>query len=465
MIDDIFKEKRGVKRIRCRISLKQEKKDFQAKPIALKEAIAKNISSQGLFFETDKKLPLGSEIRMQLVMPGLGRDINVSAKIVRIEEVELDTKFGVGVIFVNISAEDKQYIVQHIEQMDIVRLLDIAREKGASDLHLTCEYPPAVRVNGEISTMDMVKLNAEDLRRIVYSIMTESQITQFEKDKELDFGFSSGPASRFRVNIHQQRGSVEATFRLIASRIPSIPNLGLPAVVETFAGLTEGIVIVAGPTGSGKTTTLTSMVDTINKQREAVVICLERPIEYLHQNIKSIIKQREIGVDTNSFSAALKSTMRQDPDVIMVGEMDDPETVKTAITAAETGYLVLTSLHAPNTTQAIDRLVSNFPVEYKKNILSQLSRCLKGIVMQLLLPRKDGKGRVVATEVVIANEAIRRVIRDDDMTQMINIIRTGATQKMHSMEDSIRKLYENDIISKETAETFSAEFKKSLTLE
>lgn len=461
MTNDAFKEKRETKRIRCRISFKHERFDTRTKTPLIKEAVAKNLSSQGLFFETDEMLPLGSKIKMRLVVPYLDKEINVDARIVRIEEIEAGTKFGVGVLFVEIADDDRYDIIQRIEQMDITKLLDAARQNGASDLHLTCEYPPTIRVNGKLVLFDMEKLNAENLKRILYAIMTDDQIARFEKEKELDFGFSSTPQNRFRVNIHQQRGNVEATFRAITSRVPSIIDLGLPPIVETLARIKEGIIVVAGPTGSGKTTTLASMINLINHERKSVIICLERPIEYLHENIKSIIKQREVGIDTHSFSAALKSSMRQDPNVIMVGEMEDPETVKTAILAAETGYLVLTSLHAPNTIQALDRLVSTFPIEYKKHVLSQLSRCIKGIVTQLLLPRKDGKGRVVAAEVAIVNDAVRRVIRDDDMLQLTNIIQTGSLYKMQSMHDSILRLYQTNIIDKETAETFSTEFQKA----
>lgn len=460
MANDAFKERRETERIRCRISFKHETYDPRTKALLIKEAVATNLSSQGLFFETDEMLPLGSKIKMHLVVPYLDKEMNVDTRVVRIEEIDAGTKFGVGVVFAEITDDDKFDIVQRVEQMDITRLLDVARQNGASDLHLTCEYPPTIRANGKLILFDMEKLNAENLKRILYAIMTDDQIARFEKEKELDFGFSATPQSRFRVNIHQQRGNVEATFRAITSNVPSIADLGLPPVVETLARMKEGIVIVAGPTGSGKTTTLASMINLINHESKSVIICLERPIEYLHKNIKSIIKQREVGVDTHSFSAALKSSMRQDPNVIMVGEMEDPETIKTAIIAAETGYLVLTSLHAPNTIQALDRLVSNFPIEYKGHILAQLSRCIKGIVTQLLLPRKNGKGRVVAAEVAIVNDAVRRVIRDDDMIQFTNIIQTGSVYKMQSMHDSIQKLYQNNTIDKETAERFSAEFQK-----
>lgn len=460
MEEALFKEKREVTRIHSRIPLKYEKSDPVSKVMQHKDTVTKDISSQGLFFEAEEIFPLGSELKMQFFLPGLNKDITVTAKVARIEDVESGKKFGIGVIFSQIEAGDRQEIVNRIEQMDIRKLLEIARQRNASDLHLTCDYPPILRINGELEFLEMEKLNSEYIKRLLYSIMTDDLIARFEKEKELDFGFSSSPTSRFRINVHQQRGNVEGTLRSISSRIPSINELGLPLVIEDLARIKNGIIIVAGPTGSGKTTTLASMINLINHERKGVIVCLERPIEYLHRNIKSIIKQREIGIDTLSFSAALKSSLRQDPNIILVGEIDDPETVKTAIIAAEAGYLVLTSIHAPNTTQAIDRLTSALPLEYKKQILSKLSRCMRGIVTQILLPKKDGNGRVAAVEVVIANDAVKRIIRDDDMTQLANIIQMSGAYKMQSMADSIRRLYEQGLITQETAETFSEEFKR-----
>jgi twitching motility protein PilT len=459
MPDIFFNEKRDATRIRSRIPLKYEKFDPLSKTVQMKDTLTRDISSQGLFFECEEIFPLGVDLKIELFLPGLVKGIDVTTKVVRIEELEAK-KFGIGAIFTQIGVADKQEIVRRIEQMDIRKLLEITQAKGASDLHLTAGYPPILRVHGELEPLNMETISSEDLKKMLHSIMSGEQITRFEKDKELDFGYSNSPTSRFRVNIHQQRGNIEGAFRAISSDILSIRELQLPEVIEDFARLKEGIILVTGPTGSGKTTTMAAMIDLINHERKVVVVCLERPIEYLHKNIKGIVKQREVGVDTNSFSAALKSSLRQDPNVILVGELEDAETVKTAVIAAEAGYLVLTSLHAPNTVQALDRLTSTVSLENKKQMLSQLSRCLKGIVTQMLLPRKDGLGRVAACEVVVATDAVRRVIRDDDLVQLPNVVQTGASFKMQSMEESIRRLYESGMISGETAETFSLEFKR-----
>jgi len=222
--------------------------------------------------------------------------------------------------------------------------------------------------------------------------------------------------------------------------------LNIPEVVKDLARHKDGLVLIAGPTGSGKTTTIAAMIDLINRERKAVIITLERPIEYVHANIKSIVKQREIGVDTNSFSVALKSTLRQDPNVIVIGELDDAETIKTAFMAAEAGYLVIASFHAPDTVQGIDRLVSAFPIENRRQVLFQLSNCLLGIVSQLLLPRKGSKDRILITEVLIGTDATRKVIRNDQIIHLPTIIQTGASHKMHLMADCIRKFTEQGLI-------------------
>jgi len=266
--------------------------------------------------------------------------------------------------------------------------------------------------------------------------------------------------NRFRINIHQQRGFLEATLRRISTKIHSFDELNLPEVIRDLARQKEGLVLIVGPTGSGKTTTIAAMLDIINNERKGVIITLERPIEYVYSNIKCIIKQREVGIDTNSFSTALKSTLRQDPNIIVVGEIDDVETVRTAIIAAESGHLVIASFHAPNTVQAIDRLTSLFPIENRKHILFQLSRSLKGIVCQLLIPTKNRQDRVLATEIVIVTDALRNIIRNDELFQIPTIIQTGGALRMQSMQQSIKRYLDQGIIDAETAIEYSEEFNR-----
>jgi twitching motility protein PilT len=336
-------------------------------------------------------------------------------------------------------------------------LLEFTIKKGASDLHLLADLPPVIRVQGELETVDIGKLSSEDIPTLIYSFMNKQQIRRFEQTKELDFGLQYDIQNRFRVNLHMQRGFMEATFRLITTRIFSFEELNIPEAVKDLARLKEGLVLIAGPTGSGKSTTMAAMVELINEERKVVVITLERPIEYVFINKKSIIKQREIGVDTSSFSVALQSSLRQDPNVIVVGELEDTETVKTALIAAEAGYLVIASFHAPNTIHAIDRLVNVFPPENRKQVLSQVSNCLKGIVTQLLVPTVDRKTRVLATEILITNDAVKRVIRNDDLIQIPTIIQTGSAYKMLSMSESIRRYVEQGVVDREMALFFSQE--------
>ncbi len=452
-------EKRKCNRIRSKILLRYHQiiEGQKNSPTFLK-SFTKNISAEGLSFETEEVMTLGTEIQIYFFLPGLNNEICARGKIIHLEELNSDpAKYLLGVWFKELKGEDKKKLKKRIEMMDLLSLLQSALEKNASDLHLTYGQPPILRIQGRLHPLIMEKLGQDDLRTMIYNILTEEQIHTFEKWKELDFAFSPNPLVRFRANIHLQRGNVEAVFRTIMPIIRSIPELGLPSVMADLAGKRKGIVIIAGPTGSGKTTTLAAMVDMINHEREAVVICLENPIEYLHTNIKSIVKQREIGTDTLSFSQALRCSLRQDPDVILIGELQDSETVSTAITAAETGHLVLTSMHAPDCVQVLDRLIGMFPSHQRGQISMQLSNCLQGIVAQALLPCKNSPSRVVATETLIVTDAARSIIRENNTIQLRTIIETGGKYKMHTMEDSVGKLFNREIVSRETAKEFCRE--------
>jgi twitching motility protein PilT len=315
-----------------------------------------------------------------------------------------------------------------------------------------------MRVHGELQLSSLAKLSSDDIQEMIYSIMTKEQISRYEDTRELDFAIQYDSTNRFRINLHQQRGYMEATMRLISTRLLSMENLNIPDVVKDLSKLKEGLILVTGPTGAGKTTTMAVMVELINRDRKGVIVTLERPIEYVHPNIKCIVKQREIGIDTDSFSVALKSSLRQDPNVIVVGELDDIETIRTAIIAAEAGYLVIASFHAPNSVQALDRLAAMFPIDNRRQIMFQLANCLKGVIAQILIPRKDRSGRVLATELVIVNDAVRRVLRDDDLVQLPTIIQTGSAHKMQSMVVAIKKYFEDGLIDSDAANFYSEEF-------
>ncbi len=334
---------------------------------------------------------------------------------------------------------------------DMRALFELAFEHHASDIHLTEHTPPVLRIHGDLMPTALSPLTRADTKRLIYSLLTDRQKAQFERDLELDLSIDVQDVGRFRINVHLQRGSVEAAFRLVPMRIRSLEELGLPRVVGEFARKPNGLVLVTGPTGVGKTATLAAMVDQINHERRQHIVIIEDPIEYLHQNHLSIIKQREVYSDTKSFANALVRALRQDPDVIVVGEMRDLETISTALTAAETGHLVLTTLHTPDAAQTIDRILDVFPPHQQEQVKIQLASCLQGVVSQQLLPRIDGMGRVVAYEIMVATAAVRNLIREHATEQILTTLQTGAQYGMCTMDSTLRALYDRKLISLNTA--------------
>ena len=338
--------------------------------------------------------------------------------------------------------------------MEIKDLLKAAVTKNASDLHITNNSVPIVRIDGRLVPLtDFPRLTAEDCKRLIYGILNDRQKAVFERDLELDFSLEIPEINRFRVNVHMQRGVVEAAFRLVSLRIKTLEELGLPQGVAELCRKTQGLILVTGPTGVGKTTTLAAMVDLINTERQAIIIVIEDPIEYIHVNKRSIIKQREVYSDTRSFATALVHALRQDPNVIVVGEMRDLETISTALTAAETGHLVLATLHTPDASQTIDRIIDVFPPYQQEQVKIQLAGTLQAVISQLLLPRKDGSGRVLATEIMIATPAIRNLIREHETEQLLTILQTGGQYGMHTMDKSLKLLFQKGIISQEVYKT------------
>ncbi len=335
--------------------------------------------------------------------------------------------------------------------MELRDLLLTAISKKASDLHLTENTPPVLRIDGTLTLMEGKKLSRDDLKKMIYTILSDQQKEKFERDRELDFSLSLSGLDRFRVNVHIQRGSVEAAFRRIPLYIPHIEDLGLPMIVKEFARKPNGLVLITGPTGMGKTTTLAAVIDLINTERSSLIVCIEDPVEYVHQNKKSIIKQREVYSDTHSFAEALKRCLRQDPDVIVVGEMRDLETIATALTAAETGHLVLATLHTPDAPQTIERIIDVFSPHQQTQVKLQLAACLQGVVSQLLLPRSDGEGRVLATEIMVATPGVRNLIREQAVEQLPTAIQTGSQYGMRTMDRSLKDLYKEGVISQEVA--------------
>jgi twitching motility protein PilT len=339
-----------------------------------------------------------------------------------------------------------------VADISIKELLTKIIHMGASDLHIVVGLPPVARVDGVLEPMaGYPSLNPEDTRELIYSVMNEEQITTFESEKECDASFGIEGLSRFRLNVYRDRGSVVAAFRAIPFEIKTFDELGLPRIVAEFAFRPVGLVLVCGPTGSGKSTTLASIVDRVNTERQVHVITIEDPIEFLHQHNKAIINQREVMADTKSFSAALKHILRQDPDVILIGEMRDPETIAAAITVAETGHLVFATLHTNDALQTINRIVDVFPAGQQAQIRTQLSFVLEGVLIQQLIPRADGLGRVVGLEIMLPNTAIRSLIREEKLQQIPSMIEIGTGEGMMTMNQSLYRLVRRNVVSLDMA--------------
>ncbi|MFN8176272.1 MAG: type IV pilus twitching motility protein PilT [Solirubrobacteraceae bacterium] len=329
-------------------------------------------------------------------------------------------------------------------------------DRRASDLHLTAGVPPMVRVRGRLSPLEgYPALTPTDTREIVYSILSNDQRQRFETEWQIDFAYAIPNTARFRVNAYFQRAAVGAAFRLIPAEIQSLDTLGLPPAVHDFATRPRGLVLVTGPTGSGKSTTLASVLDLVNETREEHIMTIEDPIEFLHGHKKCIVNQRELGADATTFGSALKAALRQDPDVILVGEMRDLETIRTAITAAETGHLVFATLHTQDTPQTVDRIIDVFPAEQQGQVRVQLAVSLQGILTQQLLPTADGSGRCVAVEVLIPTPAVRNLIREGKTHQIYSVLQTGGAHGMQTMDTALAGLVRAGKITRQLAEARS----------
>jgi twitching motility protein PilT len=338
--------------------------------------------------------------------------------------------------------------------LDFAQLLLEVVDRRASDLHLTAGSAPMIRVRGRLAPVEgFPVLTTTQTREIVYSILSEGQRQRFENNLQLDFAYQVPGTARFRVNAYLQRGAVGAAFRLIPFEVVPLETLGLPPVVAEFANRPRGLVLVTGPTGSGKSTTLASLVDIINSTREEHIMTIEDPIEFLHRHKKCIVNQRELGSDALSFADALKAALRQDPDVILVGEMRDLETISTAITAAETGHLVFATLHTQDTPQTIDRIIDVFPSAQQGQIRAMLSVALQGIMTQTLLPTADGSGRCVAAEILVPTPAVRNLIRESKSHQIYSVLQTGGAHGMQTMDASLAQLVRAGRITRPMAES------------
>jgi twitching motility protein PilT len=327
---------------------------------------------------------------------------------------------------------------------------------NASDLHITAGTPPMVREKGRLRALDHPVMSSQMTREIIYSILTNDQRKKLENEWQIDFAYSIPGKARFRVNAYFQRASLGAAFRLIPNEMPELDSLGLPPVLRDFTKKPRGFVLVTGPTGSGKSTTLAAMLDVINRERHEHIMTIEDPIEFLHHHKSCVVNQREIGSDAQTFSLGLKAALRQDPDVILVGEMRDLDTIATALTAAETGHLVFATLHTQDTAQTVDRIVDVFPPAQQHQVRVQLSVALQGIVTQQLLPTADGQGRCCATEVLVPTPAVRNLIREGKTHQIYSVLQTGGQHGMQTMDAALADLVRRQKISRELAESRSS---------
>ena len=335
--------------------------------------------------------------------------------------------------------------------MDITELLDFSVKHNASDLHLSSGVSPMVRIDGEVRKLEIPALSHADVHRLVFEIMNDSQRGEFEEKLEVDFSFELPNVGRFRVNAFNQSRGCSAVFRTIPVEIPTLEQLGAPEIFERISNYEKGLVLVTGPTGSGKSTTLAAMVDYVNRNHNKHILTIEDPIEFVHTNNKCLINQREVHRDTHSFKAALRSALREDPDVILVGELRDQETISLALTAAETGHLVFGTLHTSSAAKTIDRIIDVFPGSDKDMVRSMLSESLRSVIAQRLLKRVGG-GRVACHEIMMATPAIRNLIREDKVAQMYSIIQTGAAHGMQTMEQNARQLMVQGLVDSEEVE-------------
>jgi twitching motility protein PilT len=341
-------------------------------------------------------------------------------------------------------------------EFDFAEVLLQVMDRKASDLHLTAGSPPMIRHHGKLHALDYPRLTPQTTREVIYSILTNDQRQKLETDWQIDLAYSIPGRARFRVNSYFQRASLSAAFRLIPHDIPSLGSLGLPPVIEEFTKKPRGFVLVTGPTGSGKSTTLAAMIDLINEVRHEHILTIEDPIEFLHRHKRCIVNQRELGADAQTFGLGLKAALRQDPDVILVGEMRDLETISTALTAAETGHLVFATLHTQDAAQTVDRIVDVFPPEQQQQVRVQLSVALQGIVTQQLLPKADGQGRVCACEILVPTPAVRNLIREGKTHQIYSALQTGGQFGMQTMDAALVQLVREHKITRELAESRSS---------
>jgi len=441
-----FEEKRRTERFKFRQLIQYEKVIEDGSFGIPCTVYAKDISMTGISFYSSESMKINSKVRITFDLEK--RNISFIGQVLRLEiETGEAPSFLVGAEIENINDETKEWFLNFVRKVNINNVLKDIALQDVVDIHLVAGYPPIVKKGGELSILKGECITETILKTMLFNLLDNDGCKAFIKEKETNFVFHYKDDIRFRVNLHVQQGKVEAALRLIPSKILLPHQLDLPISVEhLIMENTNGLILVAGKTGSGKSTTMASMVEFLNNKKMNMVITIEKPIEYIYTNKTCIIKQREVGRDTLSFSNAAKNALRQSPDVLIIGEILDTETMEVAITAAETGMLVISSIHAVDSSQVLDRVVSFFPVEFQKHMLTRLSLILRGIITQSLLPRKNEKRLAVITEIMLMSNAMRRVIRDGDFKQIPNIIQVSGDVGMQSMRMSLEKCVAKGLI-------------------
>ncbi len=449
-----FMNKRATRRKECDYLLKYSFKSENNEDMVEGGAEVRDISVKGFAIECKDVIKMGTVIQGELPFPFLEIPIRFVGKIVRAQKSG-DDKYIYGVSFDEIEKMGQDKIGTYVEKMDFDALLASAIRRGATSMHLAVGCVPVCRVDGKILHMDVVPILAEDMDNMLVSIISEKQKEEFYKNLELDFAYTHVQENRrFRMNAFFDKGFPAIAAKIIVSEIKSLDELGLPSILNSIVNKKSGLVIVSGLVDSGKSTTLASIIESINKKRECVIISIEDPIEYIYTSKNSLICQRDVGLDTLSFSGAIKSTLRQDADIVLMGEMRDLDAISQAITAAEEGKLVFSTLHTTSTIDCVNRLIDVFPAEQQMQVRIQLATCLECVICQNLLPRADGKGRVLATEVLMLTPAIRNLIRKGRTEQIYSYLESGTEFGMHTMDSSLMELFRRGLITKDTAIAF-----------
>ena len=434
-----FDEKRKSDRYKFRCSVQYEKLLEDGSFDIPYTVLARDISMTGISFYANESMKVNSKVKVMFELEK--QKISFLGQVVRMEVVNgAFASFLVGVKIEKITEENINRFSSFVYRINVHNIIKELDLKDVVDMHFVAGYPPIIKKINELSISRCEPISESLLKVMLYNMLDDERYNQFIQEKEINFVFLYKENIRFRVNLHIQQGKVEAVFRLIPNKIQLPHQLGLPAVVEQLMMENkDGLILVAGRTGSGKSTTLASMVEFLNNKRVNLVITIEKPIEYIHTNKTCIIKQREVGKDTLSFSNAAKNALRQSPDVLLIGEILDAETMEVAITAAETGMLVITSIHATDSSQALDRIISFFPAELQKHMLTRLSLVVKGIITQSLIPHKDGKRLVPISEIMLVNTAMRRIVRDGDFKQISTVIQMSGNIGMQTMRMSLEQ--------------------------